>query len=464
MIEELRADIAVIGGGLSGATAALRAAALGRDVMLVRKGYGATAVGSGHFDVLGSAHAETFGLLTADHFSPDHALAELFKRLPGHPYAALLEADGGPPFTALRARFDAASAFMLDRLAKAGHTLAGSLDKLTAHVTTYGTLRLTNLTPLSAHRGDVSRWDGARVACVGVEGVGAFDAPFVGRSFAELLRADRPGAIAALEPLLLRVPWARPGGGLLPVEVARDLDDPERRETFAAELSRALADGRFTHAVLAPLLGVERHAEILDLLARRTGIAVSEPLVPPPHAIHGLRMQKALDRALADSTVRVVNARARSFTASGASITSVEVEPGSADAAGEGGEAAARVRAERFVLATGRFLGGGLVGRGTVREAIFGLPVFHRGLPIGDRPVIGLLRPGYWNRQPLFDAGIRCDADRRPLGEDGRPAHGNLFAAGAILGGFDPALDGTGPGVDLLTGFAAGERAAEGRA
>ena len=82
MSEELRADIAVIGGGLSGATAALRAAALGREVILVRKGYGATAMGSGHFDVLGGPVSETLGLLTADHFQPEHALASLLKRLP----------------------------------------------------------------------------------------------------------------------------------------------------------------------------------------------------------------------------------------------------------------------------------------------------------------------------------------------------------------------------------------------
>jgi glycerol-3-phosphate dehydrogenase subunit B len=40
--------------------------------------------------------------------------------------------------------------------------------------------------------------------------------------------------------------------------------------------------------------------------------------------------------------------------------------------------------------------------------------------------------------------------------------HENVFAAGAVVGGHDPASDGTGMGVAMLTGFLAG-RAAAGR-
>jgi glycerol-3-phosphate dehydrogenase subunit B len=237
------------------------------------------------------------------------------------------------------------------------------------------------------------------------------------------------------------------------VEIARDLDDAERREVFAEEVTRALDGGSFTHAIVPPVLGLERHAEVLELLSRKVGIPVSEPLVPPPHAVHGLRMQKALDRAITGSRVRLVSARVTGAQIAGRRIVALE---------GEDDAGAVTIRADRFVLATGRFAGGGLVGHGTVRESILGLPVFHRAKPLGNRAVFNLLRPGYFARQPLFDAGIRADADLRPLDADGRAAYENLLAAGTILGGYDLALDGTGPGVDLLTGFAAGERAAAG--
>ena len=452
---EARADIAVIGGGLSGVTAALRAASQGRDVVLVRRGYGGTATGSGAIDVIGASPCESLGLMTCAHHDPAHALGSLLKRLPAHPYALLADGGAGPvdPWPAFRTRFDAASDFLLDHLAKAGLAVSGRLDALTAHATTHGTLRLTNLAPLSIHSGDVAALRGARVALVGVEGVAAFDPSFIGRSLQAILARERPDALAALEPRTVRIPWARPAGGLLPAEIARDLDDPERLETFAEEVSRAVGGASFTHAILAPVLGILRHAEVLELLGRRAGIPVSEPLVPPPHAIHGLRMQKALDRALAASRVRLLSARVAGAEIAGRRILALEGQ----DEAGP-----VKIRAERFVLATGRFTGGGITGRGVVREAIFGLPVFHRARPVGDRAVFNLLRPGYFTRQPLFDAGIRAGADLRPLDADGRVAFENLLAAGTILGGYDLALDGTGPGVSLLTGYAAGERAASG--
>jgi anaerobic glycerol-3-phosphate dehydrogenase len=97
-----------------------------------------------------------------------------------------------------------------------------------------------------------------------------------------------------------------------------------------------------------------------------------------------------------------------------------------------------------------------------VREAIFDLPVFHHTDPIRERPVFTLLRPEFWSRQPAFEAGLRVSRDLRPLREDGKVVLENLHAAGAILGGYDVALDGTGSGVDLMTGFEAGQRLAEG--
>jgi len=47
----MRIDVLVIGGGMAGAVAASKAADLGREVAVVRKGYGATALSSGVIDI-----------------------------------------------------------------------------------------------------------------------------------------------------------------------------------------------------------------------------------------------------------------------------------------------------------------------------------------------------------------------------------------------------------------------------
>jgi glycerol-3-phosphate dehydrogenase subunit B len=70
------------------------------------------------------------------------------------------------------------------------------------------------------------------------------------------------------------------------------------------------------------------------------------------------------------------------------------------------------------------------------------------------------VRRDYEGEQPLFAAGIRTDTRMRPLGENGAPRFANLFAAGDLLGSFDPARDRTGLGVALLSGRRAGEEAA----
>jgi glycerol-3-phosphate dehydrogenase subunit B len=115
------------------------------------------------------------------------------------------------------------------------------------------------------------------------------------------------------------------------------------------------------------------------------------------------------------------------------------------------------------VLATGRFVGGGLeAGPEAVREALLGLPLYDGdGRRVDGVPAWRSARKGYGNEQPLYAAGVRTDRRLRPLGSHGRPQHARLFAAGDLLGGFDPSRERTGLGVALLSGIQAGRAAAE---
>src|SRR5690606_37959754 len=107
---------------------------------------------------------------------------------------------------------------------------------------------------------------------------------------------------------------------------------------------------------------------------------------------------------------------------------------------------ATRRLAERaVVLASGRYVGGGIERADRCREQVFDLPVdLHAP---GEATAFLHLRP-----QPAFAAGVRVDAALRPLDRDGRPRAANLFAAGSVIGGSDPAVDGTGAGLSWCTG------------
>ena len=121
-------------------------------------------------------------------------------------------------------------------------------------------------------------------------------------------------------------------------------------------------------------------------------------------------------------------------------------------------EAAARLKshnAQAFVLATGGFLGGGLLAEydGTVREPVMGLSVSAPGS-----------RSQWFDRQflskqghPIFLSGIETNLALNPLNPDNLPFAENLFAVGSLLAGADTIRERSHQGVDLLTGYIAAQ-------
>jgi glycerol-3-phosphate dehydrogenase subunit B len=179
-------------------------------------------------------------------------------------------------------------------------------------------------------------------------------------------------------------------------------------------------------------------------------VQVAEALADVP-SVPGLRLQRAIDARLEASGVEVVAGELAAAPTPGAPIVA-------------GGR---ELRARAWVLATGRFVGGGVVRRGVLAEPALRLPVQaaegrEAGVHLAVRPAASLTVRDRRRPQPLLSAGLRVDAALRPLDERGRPVHPRLFAAGAVVGGHEQATDGTGLGVAILTGFLAGRAAAEG--
>jgi glycerol-3-phosphate dehydrogenase subunit B len=110
------------------------------------------------------------------------------------------------------------------------------------------------------------------------------------------------------------------------------------------------------------------------------------------------------------------------------------------------------IKADAVLLATGRFLGGGLQSdHTTVTEPIFDLPVFqpeNRELWHGDR----LFEPG---GHAVNQAGLETDTMMRPLDKSGQPAFENLFAAGIILAHQDWTRMKCGSGLSVATAYGA---------
>ena len=192
--------------------------------------------------------------------------------------------------------------------------------------------------------------------------------------------------------------------------------------------------------LLPPLLGIERHEEVLAELSQQAGLACAELVAGIP-SVPGLRLQRALERALA--------------------AAGIEASRGDVSKLGEG---SARLDGEELafdevVVASGRFVGGGVGRDRSFAEPLFGLPVWDGTTQLAFQPIDTLLGEGLGAPCAAFRAGLRFDTDLHPLDGDGNPV---VWAriAGSLLAGSDHAVDGSGLGLAAMTGFLAGRLAA----
>lgn len=289
----------------------------------------------------------------------------------------------------------------------AGLKLTGNWRTTGWYADVHGGVRPAHLVPESVQPGELGGLQGQRVVVVGVSAVGDYDAAATAASLVEAGVRARPVTVAMDLPLAASL---------------TDLTD------MPAPAIREMAD-----AIAYPPGLAQLPKNGFELLAT----------VPSPH---GWRLQRALDTALTDHGVRVAQGEVNRVRARGPRVEAALT-------------ASSELVADQFVLATGRFIGGGLVKERVVREPICGLGVFHDGRRVDREWPERLRHLEYLSPHPAFRTGLLTDRRLRPLDWDGLVAYENLRAAGSVLGGYDY-IRGYGFGVPMLTGWLAGRWAA----
>lgn len=440
-------SVVVVGAGLAGAAAALALAEAGAPVVQVAAAPGATALSAGTLDVAGAspgiATLPWRDALRGSPLLPRERLALHRRGASSHPWAQLFGAGEEP--TLPEREIEAAVARLAAWLAPAGLALVGSLGANRLLPTVPGTLRVSDFAFTPAASGDLL--GASDVAVVDVPSLEGFDARALARTLArevEVLGLPKL-PVSVVHPRLPEALRAEAS----PARLAARLDGDEALAALAGACAGLGAEGRVL--LFPPVLGIDRTPALVAALEAASGARVAEALAFPPHALAGFRLQRALDTALASAGVRRVATRVRRVTTEGDGLRLA------LDAR------AAGLDADAVVLATGRFASGGLAaGSETVAEGLLGLPLYDAdGRRIDGIPARRSARKGYGNEQPLFSAGVRTDRRLRPLAANGRPLHARLFAAGDLLGGFDPARERTGLGVALVSGLRAARAAAE---
>lgn len=324
-------------------------------------------------------------------------LDSILKSQPHHPFSRL-----GMDSVRLAHELDTVVHLLMLALEKGGLKFEGGWRTRGLYADIHGIARPGNLVPATVAGGELRALVGRRVTVIGVKEVGDYDAKSTAQALKELHGVEAVPEEVSIPDL--------PQAASLTDLYGRRAPQPRGRST----------------AIAYPPGFTNLPPDGFELLAA-------------PPSPHGWRLQQAIGLESVRAEVRSFDATARGITAArGADRT---------------------FRADAFVLASGHHIGGGLTGGRLPSEPLLKLGVFH-----ADRAVTSmgtrLQHLQYLDPAEELRSGVSTDRQLRPLDGEGRVAYDNLYAAGAVLGGYDYAGP-CGFGVPILTGWLAGRFAAK---
>jgi glycerol-3-phosphate dehydrogenase subunit B len=288
-------------------------------------------------------------------------------------------------------------------LEKGGLKFEGSWKSSGLYADIHGLARPANLVPATVAGGELGALAGRRVAVVGVPQVGDYDAASTAQALKELHGIDAFAEDVSIANL---------------------------------PMSASLTD---LYGRRAPTLAKARGASVAYPPGFTNLPDDSFELLAAPPSPHGWRLQQVIG-------LGAIKGEIQSFDSERGHITAAR--------AGD------RVfRADAFVLAAGHHIGGGIRGGRRPAEPLLDLGVYHAGV-LANAGGARLRHLEYLDPAAEMQSGLMTDKQLQPLNEGGTAPYTNLYAAGAVLGGYDYA-GACGFGVPLLTGWLAGTFAAK---
>lgn len=399
--------------------AAYTAAKGGLRVKLIAKGLGAIHWNAGTIDVLGYYPDEKTlveypleAIQTFAETNPQHPYALLGSQVPDtlNEFVALTQELGLPYF----ARSDAANWLLPSPV---------------------GAVRPTFLAPQDQIGGDLMRKEPMLI--VGLRGMRDFYPDLI----AENLRKQGYTARAAYLPLGL----ITERHDINTAQMASALDDPARHTALAVALKKLVQPGE--RIGVPAILGMDKHREVVVKLQSHIGAEVFEiPTLPP--SVPGIRLNTALRRHLDKLGVRVeINMEVCGHSAESDRLLYVETATSARPL---------KHHAERFLLATGGVLGGGINTdhSGRAWETVLNLPLTIS--PRRDE----WFRARFFDPagQPVFRGGVLVNRDLQPTNAADMRVLSNVWAAGGILGHADPVLERSLEGIAITTGIMAARK------
>jgi glycerol-3-phosphate dehydrogenase subunit B len=410
---EFTTDLAVVGSGLAGMAAAIFA--LNRNIRTAQTGNtGAIAYTTGYLDLLGCDEGP--GRVLSDPWS---GIRRLRATQPGHPLARIPEED-------IRDAFVEFTAFLGE--CGIAYTSPGTTN-ITA-ITPAGTTKPTLCVPTTMQAGIEALTGRARCLIVDFQGLRGFSA----RQVVANLKDSWPG----LSARRLSFP-DMPRGEIYPEVMARALEVPATREKVAAAVLEILGDAEVVG--MPAILGMHAPGLVMDELSRLIGRPVFEiPTMPP--SVPGIRLREMFEQVFPQKGLTLIpQQKVQSLD-----FSSNRVKLSLADNFGP-----ILIRARAVILATGRFLSGGLKAEPDgIVEPLLRLPVTQ---PASREEWYGMSYLG--QDHGIHKCGIEVDDCFRPLNSAGQVVDNRLFAAGVILAHQNWIRGRSGAGVAIASAYKA---------
>lgn len=401
----MKFNTVIMGGGLSGLTCGIALAQAGQRVAIVATGQSSLHFASGSFDLIGY---DSEGKAVENPVEAINALPE------SHPYKKV----GDVEKLAAQAQ---------DLLAAAGVKTTGKAGKNHNRLTPLGAVKPTWLTMEDYITIDGDKINYKQVALMNIIGYLDFPTKFIADGLRKL------GAEVEVKPITLpELNEARKSPTeMRATNIAKVLASEAIVKRLASEINAKAGNAE---AILLPaVLGI-KNSELAQLLKEQVNKPIHFVATIPP-SVPGTRMQALLRKRFEALGGTFLNGdKAVKGEISGTKLNSIETEK----------LVGTRLEADNFVLATGSFMGRGIVSDyEKVYEPVLGADVDF----IADRAQ--WTRDNVWEAQPYMEFGVKTDAQLHVM-KQGKPLS-NTYAAGQVLSGNNKVKLASSEGVDMLT-------------
>ncbi len=425
----MKYDCIIIGGGIAGLTCGIKCASNGLRTALISNGMNSLHFSSGSIDLFGFNGTKTIE-------NPFDHIKKLSVKNKKHPYSIVGVKTIKESLT-----------FIKDEMIKENLELYSNGEQNHFHVTCIGTLKPTYLSQKSVFNENIKNAFNNREKICILNFDGYRD--YFSEITASQLKKSSIWQDYDITSGKITLPYYYSTEKNLhefrSIDIARVFDSERYLPRIADEIIKASGDAKIVS--LPAFISINNFQSIHEKLEKMTGKLIYEaPTLPP--SILGLRLDTALRSRFA--------ALGGEYSI-GDKVESGNISDGQLEYITTKNYGNTRLQAKTYLIATGSFFSGGLKSSFEKMEE----PVFNLKFD-------GEQKRNKWYSELFFDKkshpfltyGISTNSNLNPYDKNSKAVK-NLYAAGAILSGYDPIAEGSGCGVAISTGYLSAKKIIE---